>query len=151
MHVYVWENIVSNYYRTAKWMFMKLRKDEMLIAPHMHYGGGEGSLLQETSSDRKATTIDGMYNNYLEACRMKCCYFFVRFWSQIFKFQVFIVLRWATVALRASCYMPAAQTHFYAPSLKGLPGASSNQIVRLSHWHYRNATKILRLHDCELT
>ena len=36
MHVYVWELIVSLYYRTAEWMFTKLGRDEVLIAPHMH-------------------------------------------------------------------------------------------------------------------
>ena len=35
-----------------------------------------GTLLQETSSsDRKATATNGMHNNDLEACGMKCCYF----------------------------------------------------------------------------
>ena len=37
MHVYVWEHIVSFYYRTALWMFSKLGMDEVLIALHMHY------------------------------------------------------------------------------------------------------------------
>ena len=36
MHVYVWEHIVILYYRTALWMFTKLGRDEVLIAPHMH-------------------------------------------------------------------------------------------------------------------
>ena len=36
MHVYVWEHIVSLYYRTAKWMFTKLGRDEVLMARHMH-------------------------------------------------------------------------------------------------------------------
>ena len=35
MHVYVWEHIASLYYRTAKWMFMKLGRDEVLMARHM--------------------------------------------------------------------------------------------------------------------
>ena len=38
MHVYEWEHIVSLYYRTARWMFSKLGRDEVLMAPHMHYG-----------------------------------------------------------------------------------------------------------------
>ena len=38
MHVYVWEHIVSLYNTTAKWMFTKFGRDEVLIAPHMHYG-----------------------------------------------------------------------------------------------------------------
>ena len=36
MHVYVWEHIVSLYYRTALWMFTKLGRDEVLMARHMH-------------------------------------------------------------------------------------------------------------------
>ena len=36
MHVYVWEHIVSLYYRTAKWMFRKLGKDEVLMDQHIH-------------------------------------------------------------------------------------------------------------------
>ena len=36
MHVYVWELIVSLYYRTAKWMFTKLGRDEVRMARHMH-------------------------------------------------------------------------------------------------------------------
>ena len=36
MHVYVWEHIVSLSYRTAKWMFRKLGRDEVLMAQHMH-------------------------------------------------------------------------------------------------------------------
>ena len=36
MHVYIWEHIVSLYNRTAKWMFRKLGRDEVLMAQHMH-------------------------------------------------------------------------------------------------------------------
>ena len=36
MHVYVWEHIASLYYRTAKLMFTKLGRDEVLMARHMH-------------------------------------------------------------------------------------------------------------------
>ena len=36
MHVYVWEHIASLYYRTDLWMFMKLGRDEVLMAQHMH-------------------------------------------------------------------------------------------------------------------
>ena len=36
MHVYVWEHITIIYYRTAKWMFTKLGRDEVLMARHMH-------------------------------------------------------------------------------------------------------------------
>ena len=38
VHVYVWEHIVSLYYRTVWWMFTKLGRDEVLMAPHMHWG-----------------------------------------------------------------------------------------------------------------
>ena len=31
MNVYVWEHIVSLYYRTASWMLMKLGRDEVLM------------------------------------------------------------------------------------------------------------------------
>ena len=37
MHVYVWEHIVS-YYRTAKLMFTKLGRDEVIMALHMRVG-----------------------------------------------------------------------------------------------------------------
>ena len=36
MHVYVWEHIVSIYYRTAWLMFTKLGRDEVLMAQHMY-------------------------------------------------------------------------------------------------------------------
>ena len=36
IHVYVWEHIVSLYYRTAQCMFTKLGRDEVLMARHMH-------------------------------------------------------------------------------------------------------------------
>ena len=34
MHVHVWEHIVSLYYSTAKWMFTKLGRDEVLMVPY---------------------------------------------------------------------------------------------------------------------
>ena len=34
MHVYVWEHIVSLYYRTALWMLTKLGRDEVLMVPY---------------------------------------------------------------------------------------------------------------------
>ena len=36
MHVYVWEHIVSLYYRTAKWMLTTLGRDEVIMARHLH-------------------------------------------------------------------------------------------------------------------
>ena len=90
MLVYVSEHKVSPYYRTAWRLFMKLCRDEVHMAPHMHYGVlvrstqrriqgrakiGDGGLLQESaSSDWKATAANQMYSNDLEACGMKCCY-----------------------------------------------------------------------------
>ena len=38
MHVYVWEHIVSLYYRTAWYICTKPYRDELLIVPHMHEG-----------------------------------------------------------------------------------------------------------------
>ena len=35
MHVYVLEHIVSLCYRTAWWIFTKLGRDEVLMAPHL--------------------------------------------------------------------------------------------------------------------
>ena len=35
MHVYVLEHIVSLCYRTTRWMFTKLGRDEVLMAPHL--------------------------------------------------------------------------------------------------------------------
>ena len=35
MHVYVWEHIVSIYYRTALWMFTKLGRNKVLMALHL--------------------------------------------------------------------------------------------------------------------
>ena len=34
MHVYVWEHIVSLYYRTASWMLTKLGRNKVLIVPY---------------------------------------------------------------------------------------------------------------------
>ena len=75
-------------------MFTKLGRDEVLMARHMHidvlaifaqgadqgrgkigHHGGGGSLLQKTSSDRKATATNRIHSNDLEACVMKCCCF----------------------------------------------------------------------------
>ena len=37
MHVYVWEHIISLYYRTGLWMFMKLGKDEVLMVTYKRF------------------------------------------------------------------------------------------------------------------
>ena len=37
-HVYVWEHIVSLSFRTACWMFTKLGRDEVFMAPHASLG-----------------------------------------------------------------------------------------------------------------
>ena len=86
MHVYVWEHKVSLYHRTASWMFTKLGKDEVLMVPYKCccfsarsvqgriQGGAKigqrGPLLQQTSSDWKATATNRMHSNDLEACGM---------------------------------------------------------------------------------
>ena len=38
MHVYVWEQAVSLFYRTDQWILMKLGREELLMALHMHLG-----------------------------------------------------------------------------------------------------------------
>ena len=93
VHVYVWEHIVSLYYRIAEWMFTKLGRDEVLMVPYKcccflsrsvqgriqggaKKGQGGGPLLQRiSSSDWKATATNQMDSNDLEACGKKCCYF----------------------------------------------------------------------------
>ena len=74
-------------------MFMKLGRDEVLLARHMHKNvlaqwriqgeGGGGSLLLKTSSDRKATATNRIHTNDLEA-RHKVMLFLVPFCSLIF-------------------------------------------------------------------
>ena len=34
MHVYVWEHIVSLFFRTSRWIFTKLGRDEALMVPY---------------------------------------------------------------------------------------------------------------------
>ena len=73
-----------------------------LIKGRAKYVMGRGcrSLLSKTSfSVGKATLTNRTYSNDLEAYGMKYCYFW--FYSKIF--LTFIVLRWATMALWASC------------------------------------------------
>ena len=45
MHVYIWEHIVRISYRTARLMFTKLGRDEVLIASHMRIGFSARSAL----------------------------------------------------------------------------------------------------------
>ena len=51
VRVYVWEHIVSLYYRPAQWMFTKLGRDEVLMARHMHKNvlaiSAQGRILSE--------------------------------------------------------------------------------------------------------
>ena len=35
VHIYVLEHIVSLCFRTARWMFLKIGRDEALMAPHL--------------------------------------------------------------------------------------------------------------------
>ena len=80
--------------RTAWWMFMKLGKDEVLMAPYMHYdvsaisaqgriqgrakiGHGCSHLKKNCFLAQKATATNRMHSNDLEACGMKlCCFWF---------------------------------------------------------------------------
>ena len=105
MHVYVWEHIVNLSYRTDWWKFSKIGMDEVLMVSYkcccfsarpiqwrIQSGakiGHRGPLLHQTSSsDQTATATNRMHSNDLEACWMKCCYFwfnsevkfFTRFW-----------------------------------------------------------------------
>ena len=97
-------HIFDFFSRTAWWILMKLGRDEVLMVPYKCccfsarspqgriQGGAKlghgGPLLQETSSDRKATATNRMHSNDLEACGKKCCYFWfhsevkflMRFW-----------------------------------------------------------------------
>ena len=82
------EHKVSICFRAAGWMFKKLCRDEVLMAPLLWLdfsanpaqgwiqGGqkyvNEGSLLQMTAiSDMKATGKKRMHSNDLKACRKK--------------------------------------------------------------------------------
>ena len=53
MHVYVLKHKVSLYYRTDWWMFTKIVRDEVLMAPHMHL-------------DVSATSIKGRIQGYAQ-------------------------------------------------------------------------------------
>ena len=65
MHVYVWEHIVSLYYRTTQWMFTKLGMDEVLMSL-----------------------------NDLEACGMYYCYFwFIQKSNFLRIFDIFLDLK----------------------------------------------------------
>ena len=125
--------IFNFFSRTARWILMKLGRDEVLMVPYKCccfsarsaqgriQGGAKighgGPLLQETSSsDRKATATNQMDSNDLEACGKKCCYFW--FHSEV----KFLMRFWRLFGF----------SHFYAPGLKGPPGASSVWIVRPS-------------------
>ena len=92
MHVNVLEHIVSLSYRTNRWIFTKregrsahgpLQVSLFSVRPVQgRIQGGAiichgGHPLQRTSSsDRKATTANRMHSNDLQACGMKCCFFF---------------------------------------------------------------------------
>ena len=84
-------HIFNFFSRTTWWILMKLGRNEVLMVPYkcccfsarsaqgrIQGGakiGNRGPLLQETSSDRKATATYRMHSNDLEACGKKCCYF----------------------------------------------------------------------------
>ena len=87
------EHIVSLSYRTDWWMFTKVGRDEVLMVPYKCCCflarsiqgriqgrakiGHEGPLLQQTSSDLKATATNLMHSNDVEAFGMKCYYFLI--------------------------------------------------------------------------
>ena len=91
MHVYVWEHIVSLYYRTAYWMITKLGRHEVFMVPYKCCcfsarsiqgrikGQGRRSrgvpFLGTSASDWKAIATNRMHSNDLEACGMLYCYF----------------------------------------------------------------------------
>ena len=118
MHVYVLEHKVSHY-RTAWQIFMKLGRDEVLMAPHMHEGvlarstqgriQGRAKIGDGGASSRKCFfRLEGYSNkpNVQQWSRSmwdEVLLFFVPFWSQFF--YAFIVLQWATVAFWASCLL----------------------------------------------
>ena len=126
MHVYVWEHIISLYYRTAQWMFTKLGRDEVLMVPYKCccfsarsvqgriQGGAKighgGPLLQRTSASVwKATATNRMYSNDLEAFGKKCCYFW--FHSQV----KFLTRFWRLFGLIVILtYFNASSVDFYA-------------------------------------
>ena len=98
--------------KTARWILMKLGRDEVLMVPYKcccffgqirpgaDPGRGQnrsrgGPLLQETSSaDRKATATNRMDSNDLEACGKKVLLFLVPFRSQIF--EAFLTSFWTS-------------------------------------------------------
>ena len=82
MHVYVWEHIVSLSYRTDRWIFTKLGRDEVLMVPYncccflarsiqWRIQGG-ANIGHRAPSSKKFFFRPGCY---LQACGMKCCYF----------------------------------------------------------------------------
>ena len=95
MHVYVLERIVSLYYRPALCMFTKLGRDEVLMVPYkccyfqarsakvrikvgakIFHGG---PLMEETSSDRKASALNQMHSKDLDVRGIKCCCFWFHY------------------------------------------------------------------------
>ena len=110
-----WPFHIFNFFsKTARWILMKLGRDEVLMVPYKCccfsarsaqgriQGGAKighgGPLLQETSSShRKATATNRMDSNDLEACWKKCCYFW--FHSEV----KFLTRFWRLFGLRPFC------------------------------------------------
>ena len=111
MYVYVWEHMVCLSYRTNRWIFTKLSRDEVLMVPYKCFcfsarsvqgriqGGAKighgGPLLQRTSSsDRKATATNQMHSDDLQCTSMwnEVLLFLVPFQSQIF--DAFLTSYW---------------------------------------------------------
>ena len=96
--------LVSLYYRTAGWIFMKLGKDEVLMAPHLWFGftarsaqvwiqggikiGHGGAPSQKDLlfrlDDWKTKATNRLYSNDLKSLNEEVLLFLVPFRSQIF-------------------------------------------------------------------
>ena len=113
-------HIFNFFSRTAWWILMKLGRYIVLMVPYKcccfsdrsaqgwiqgraKIGHG-GPLLQESSSDRKATATNRMDSNDLEACGKKCCYFW--FHSEV----KFLTRFWRLFGLSHFCVF---QCNFY--------------------------------------
>ena len=133
MHVYVLEHKVSLSYRRDWWIFTKLGRDEVLMVPYkfccfsamsaqgrIQDGakiGHRGPLLQRTSSsDRKATAINRMQSNDLEACGWSVIIFGSipksNFWHIFYVFLDLVILPYFN-AISIDFYVVKCLTYIY--------------------------------------